>query len=318
MEYKDYYKILGLKNDADAKAIKTAYRKLASKYHPDMNPDAGAEEKFKEVAEAYHVLKDAERRAEFDQLLKYGNQSSSGFRAQAGSQRSHNPNADSGQFFDDDYSDFFNSIFGHRNQSFNSSGREQSGAIKGQDIEVELPLLLEETLNETQKNIEFNMPGASANSPPNKKHLKVKIPLGVTDGERIRLVGQGRASLTGGLAGDLYLHIRIVPHPLFEVSGNDLLITLPLAPWEAALGAQVTVPTLEGKVSLSIPANVSSGKKLRIKGKGLKNKKATGDLFAIIKIVMPSTFTSAGNMLWQELAASEHFDARKEWVKNDD
>ncbi|WP_049723127.1 DnaJ C-terminal domain-containing protein [Gilvimarinus polysaccharolyticus] len=315
MEFKDYYKVLGVDKDADTKAIKTAYRKLARQYHPDMNPDKGAEEKFKEVAEAYHVLKDEKLRAEFDELCEYNARSSRGFQPPPNRQSSYSGHQ-GGASFDGDYSEFFNSVFGARNQSYENS--EKARQVKGQDVELELPIFLEETVNETKKEVEFMLPASNSNEKPSKKHLKVKIPLGVVDGEKIRLVGQGKPSLYGGPAGDLYLHIKIVPHPLFDVTDHNLSITLPLAPWEAALGAKITVPTLDGKVSLSIPPNTSSGKKLRVKGKGLKTKSTVGDLLVVVKIVMPATTTEKGKELWQELSASEHFDPRKEWGVNHD
>lgn len=313
MEFKDYYNVLGVKKDADAKAIKTAYRKLARKYHPDMNPEEGAETKFKEIAEAYRVLKSTQLRAEFDELLQQTNQSSQGNQPPPGWKTSSNSDDMSSASFSGDYSEFFNSIFGAHSQSFDQSGHRQSRSVRGQDIEVELPIFLEETLKETFKEVEFALPKDSTHEKQPKKHLKVKIPQGVVDGERIRLRGQGTPGFRGGIAGDLYLHIRLVPHPLFDVSGQDILITLPLAPWEAALGARVTVPTLDGKISLLIPPNTQSGKKFRIKGKGLKSKTKTGDLFAIVKIVLPAASSEKANGLWRDLAVSEQFDPRKEW-----
>lgn len=318
MEFKDYYQILGVEPDADAKTIKTAYRKLARKYHPDMNPDKGAEDKFKEVAEAYQVLKNEQTRAEFDELRQYGSQSQQGFQPPPGWKASHDSGYHGEAQFDGDFSDFFNSIFGGRGQSHDASGFDQTQrSARGQDIEIELPVFLEETLNENEKTVEFKIPtDDSAQTPPSKKHLKVKIPQGVMDGERIRLKGQGKPGYQGGLAGDLYLHIRVVPHPLFDVSGHNLTITVPLAPWEAALGTKVTVPTLAGKISLSIPPNTQSGDKLRVKGKGLKTKTLTGDMLAIVKVVMPDKTSEKGKRLWQEIAASETFEPRKEWSGN--
>ena len=145
------------------------------------------------------------------------------------------------------------------------------------------------------------------------KHLKITIPKGVGDGERIRVKGQGKPSHGSGPAGDLYLHIRLVPHPLFDVQGHNLILTLPIAPWEAALGTKVTVPTLEGSINVTITANSQSGQKLRIKGKGLKGKTVTGDLYAIIKIVMPPSTNDKTNKLWKELSETAHFDPRAEW-----
>lgn len=313
MEFKDYYKILGVSPEADSQEIKTAYRKLARKYHPDMNPDPGAEDKFKEVAEAYEVLKNETRRAEFDELRKYGSQSSAGFQPPPGWQGSAGGPQQDAQFHD--FSDFFNSMFGGgRAGGFRASGGRTRGPLRGQDAEIELPVFLEETITDHQRTVEYSVPmHENGQIIQARKQLKVTIPKGVVDGERIRLKGQGVPSLEGGEAGDLYLHIRLVPHPLFDVQGHDLMLTLPLAPWEAALGAKVSLPTLEGKISLTIPPNTPAGKKLRIKGKGLPGKGMTGDLYAVIKIVMPPEANPAAQRLWRELSEQTSFDPRAEW-----
>lgn len=315
MEFKDYYNILGVEPDANAKTIKTAYRKLARKYHPDMNPDEGAEAKFKEVAEAYQVLKNKQTRAEFDELRQYGSQSQHGFQPPPGWRASSGSEQRGDTQFQGDFSDFFNSIFGGRGQSHHAPGFDQAQrSARGQDIEIELPIFLEETLKESQKPVRFVMPMDNyTQTPPSEKHLKVKIPQGVMDGERIRLKGQGKPGHQDGAAGDLYLHIRVVPHPLFDVQGHNIVITIPLSPWEAALGIKVSVPTLGGKINLTIPPDSQSGDKLRIKGKGLKTKTLTGDMVAIIKVTMPQKTSEKGKQLWQELANSENFDPRREW-----
>ncbi len=282
-----------------------------------MNPEEGSEAKFKEVAEAFQVLKDAKLRSEFDELREYGSQSQKGFQPPPSWQASRNNRFHDSSQFDGDFSEFFNSIFGNKNKSPDRYENPQSRSTRGQDIEIELPIFLEETLKENEKTVEFKVPADKyAQTPPSKKHLKVKIPQGVMDGERIRLKGQGKLGYQGGLAGDLYLHIRVVPHPLFDVSGHNLTPTVPLAPWEAALGTKVTVPTLEGKISLSIPSCSQSGDKLRVKGRGLKTKTLTGDMFAIVKVVMPDKTSEKGKQLWQEIATSETFDPRKEWSGN--
>jgi curved DNA-binding protein len=318
MEFKDYYEILGVEPDADPKTIKAAYRKLARKYHPDMNPDEGAEDRFKEVAEAYEVLKNEQTRAEFDELRQYGSRSQQGFEPPPGWRSSSHAEFHHGADVDREFSDFFNSIFGGAGRSHNGPGFEPNQrSARGQDIEIELPVFLEETLKENEKSVEFSIPADPyLQTQPAKKHLKVKVPQGVTDGERIRLKGQGRPGSQEGLAGDLYLHIRVVPHPLFDVSGHNLTVTVPVAPWEAALGARVTVPTLEGKISLSIPPDSQSGDKLRVKGKGLKTKTLTGDMIAIVKVVMPKTTSEKGRQLWRDLADSEAFEPREEWSKS--
>ena len=315
MDFKDYYKVLGLEPGADDKAVKAAYRKLARKYHPDVSKEKDAENQFKEVAEAYEVLKSAEKRAEYDELRKYAQQGrpfepppswqprgNAGFADEMGGGR--------------DYSDFFESLFGAAGRT---QGPGRSSGRRGQDVEMELPILLEETLADEAKKIAFQLPQYSADGRPLEpisKTLNVKIPAGVSDGERIRLKGQGAPGLGGAANGDLYLIIRLVPHPLFDVEAHNLILTVPLAPWEAALGSKVTVPTLDGKIHLSIPANSQSGQRLRIKGKGLMNKLGErGDLYALFKIVIPAQADEPTRALWAQLAEQAAFDPRAEWSK---
>lgn len=315
MDFKDYYKVLGLEPGADDKAVKAAYRKLARKYHPDVSKEKDAENQFKEVAEAYEVLKSAEKRAEYDELRKYAQQGRP-FEPPPGWQ----PRGNAG-FADEmgggrDYSDFFESLFGAAGRT---QGPGRSSGRRGQDVEMELPILLEETLADEAKKIAFQLPQYSADGRPLEaisKTLNVKIPAGVSDGERIRLKGQGAPGLGGAANGDLYLIIRLVPHPLFDVEAHNLILTVPLAPWEAALGSKVTVPTLDGKIHLSIPANSQSGQRLRIKGKGLINKLGErGDLYALFKIVIPAQADEPTRALWAQLAEQAAFDPRAEWSK---
>lgn len=315
MDFKDYYKVLGLEPGADDKAVKAAYRKLARKYHPDVSKEKDAENQFKEVAEAYEVLKSAEKRAEYDELRKYAQQGRP-FEPPPGWQ----PRGNAG-FADEmgggrDYSDFFESLFGAAGRT---QGPGRSSGRRGQDVEMELPILLEETLADEAKKIAFQLPQYSADGrplAPISKTLNVKIPAGVSDGERIRLKGQGAQGLGGAANGDLYLIIRLVPHPLFDVEAHNLILTVPLAPWEAALGSKVTVPTLDGKIHLSIPANSQSGQRLRIKGKGLMNKLGErGDLYALFKIVIPAQADEPTRALWAQLAEQAAFDPRAEWSK---
>ncbi|WP_426119718.1 curved DNA-binding protein [Pseudomonas sp. DSP3-2-2] len=313
MDFKDYYKILGLEPTADDKAIKVAYRKLARKYHPDVSKEAGAEEKFKEASEAYEVLKSPEKRAEYDELRKYGQQGRPfqgppGWQSRAG--------AGAGGFGDDagDFSDFFSSIFGGRAQQ---GGRARSTGRRGQDVEMELAIFLEETLSAESKQVSFKVPQynpAGQRMADITKTLNVKIPAGVVDGERIRLKGQGAPGVAGGENGDLYLIIRLAPHPKFDVEGRDLIITVPVAPWEAALGAKVAVPTLTGKINLTIRPDSQTGQRLRVKGNGLLNKQGErGDLYAQIKVVMPPSTDEATKALWQTLAEKAAFDPRAQW-----
>jgi len=320
MEFKDYYAVLGVDADADDKTIKTAYRKLARQYHPDVSKHTDAEEKFKEISEAYEILHNSEKRTEYDQIRLarsrgYGSQSrQSGF----------NPEQDfSGHTgSNEDFADFFNSIFGSRDRNsgfqrsfYEGTDSQQGRPQRGRDLEMELPIMLEDTLADTPKTIEFTIPHHDEYGQPKdiKKSINVKIPAGVSDGERIRLKGQGVPGQNKAANGDLYLHIRLIPHPLFDVEGHNLIITVPLAPWEAALGAKVTLPTLSGKINLTIPPNSQSGKRLRIQGKGLIGKQGAGDLFATLKIVMPQKTTEDTKQLWAQLATQANFDPRAEW-----
>lgn len=320
MEFVDYYKILAVAEDADSKAIKTAYRKLARKYHPDVSEHKEAEEKFKEVTEAYEVLKDPEKRAQYDEYRKYGDPG-------------REPGREDGRYtqreFEGDFSgfsDFFSSIFGSagptrrqqrpKRESYGFTS-QQAFNQRGQDIETDLPIFLEDTLADATKTISYQLPHRDAQGHISEisRTLNVKIPAGVANGERIRLKGQGGQGIGGAENGDLYLRIRLVPHPLFDVEAHNLIITVPLAPWEAALGATIEVPTLTGKIKLTIPANSQTGQRLRIKGKGLVRKQGHGDLYAVLKVVMPETTDDQIKEQWQQLASSAAFDPRKEWSK---
>jgi curved DNA-binding protein len=320
MEFKDYYKIMDVDAGASDKEIKTAYRKLARKYHPEVSDLDDASDRFKEVAEAYEVLKDKEKRAEYDEILQYGVHGKS-FQPPPGWQ----PGGAGGDSRDDSaFSDFFSSIFGHASQQSGSDQSARGGegfyrgdwadqtsaAQRGQDIETELPIFLEDTLSKATKEVAYQIAGA-------EKTLKVKIPVGINNGERIRLKGQGLAGREGAPSGDLYLRIRLVPHPLYDVEGHNLVITLPLTPWEAVLGTKVSVPTLQGKVLLTIPPNCQSGKRLRVKGKGLANKLGgIGDLYVVFKIVVPQINSASDKEHWQQLAKNTTFDPRAEWSKS--
>ena len=317
MEFKDYYKILGVDAEADKKAIKTAYRKLARKYHPDISDHHDAENQFKEVTEAYEVLKDNAKRAEYDEIRQYGEPQQE-FRPPPGWQPSGSARGDGENYHKGDFSDFFSSIFGAEGGSQTSGfGGRQPSSQRGQDIETELPIFLEDTLAEDTKTISYHLPHYDNEGRVTEvnKTLNVKIPPGVTDGERIRLKGQGASGIGEGASGDLYLRIRLVPHPLFDVEGHNLIITLPIAPWEAALGGKVTLPTLSGKIRLTIPANSQSGQRLRVKGKGLASKQLQGDLYAVLKVVMPTLNNESIKEQWQKLAEIALFDPRAEWSK---
>jgi len=310
MDFKDYYSVLGVGRNADDKAIKTAYRKLAREYHPDVSKHPQAEDKFKEVAEAYEVLHDADKRAEYESLFQAREQRQR-YQGRAGAGHAGTGEADN------DFGDFFSSMFGGAGAGGFRSAREEPRARKGSDAEIELPVFLEETLSETSKPVSFELQYRDGRGQLQtlQKSLKVKIPAGVSDGERIRLKGQGSPGTGNAPAGDIYLHIRLVPHPMFDVEGHNLIITVPLAAWEAALGATITVPTLTGKIQLSIKPNSQSGQRLRIKGKGLVGKHGSGDLFAVLKVVMPEQNNDQMTRLWSELAEQANFDPRADWSK---
>lgn len=307
MEFKDYYKILGVEPDADLKTIKTAYRKLARKYHPDVSEDKDAENKFKDVAEAYTALKDTDKRAEYDELKKYG---------QHGQRFEPPPGWQSTSGHGGDFSDFFESIFGSARSRGPQTHRETRFSIRGQDIETELPVFLEETFSDEKKTISYHLPHYDTDGrrlADVKKTLNVQIPKGVSEGERIRLKGQGGPGMGDGQNGDLYLHMRLVPHPLFDVEGHNLIITVPISPWEAILGTKVEVPTLSGNINLTVPPNSQTGRRMRVKGKGLVSKTGMGDLYAVLKIVIPDQTDEEARQLWEALSKKTVFNPRSEW-----
>lgn len=310
MELKDYYAIMGVKPTDDTKTIKTAYRRLAKKYHPDVSKEPNAEERFKEIAQAWEILGDEQRRAEYDELWAHRNDSK--FR-QFTQQHS---NKGQENFSQEDFDDFYASFFG-QHSPFEGRRAQQAPKQRGHDLEIELAVFLGESQEEHKRTISYQLPvynvfGILEKEIP--KTLNVKIPAGVIDGQRIRLKGQGTSGENGGENGDLWLTIRIAPHPLFDIKGHDLEIVVPVAPWEAALGAKIPIPTIKEKILLTIPAGSQAGQKLRIKGKGLVNKKVSGDLYAILKIVMPPKSDEKIRELWQQIADSQtDYNPRKDW-----
>ncbi|MGB6136374.1 MAG: DnaJ C-terminal domain-containing protein, partial [Shewanella sp.] len=313
MNFKDYYMVLGIDPQANVKAVKAAYKKLAVKYHPDVSKHADAEAKFKEIGEAYAILSNAKKRAEYDEVRQHHlNRSQRHYAGQTGASGGQDWGQ---QESDQEFADFFNSIFGARHSGFDPNQQyqgRQTQPAKGQDVEIEFPMFLEETLVDTLKPVSFTLQQRDAHGHivEHPKSLKVNIPAGVSNGQRIRLKGQGGPGQTKADNGDLYLTIRYAPHPLFDVDGRNLTIVVPVAPWEAVLGTKVTLPTLTGHIQLSIPANSQSGQRLRIKGKGLLSKKEQGDLFAVLKIVVPTVPDAASKPLWTELAEKNTFDPR--------
>ncbi len=305
MEYKDYYKILGVARDASQDEIKRAYRKLARKYHPDVSKEANAETRFKEINEANEVLKDAEKRAAYDQL---------GSRWQAGEQFRPPPDWDAGFEFSgaprqgaqgQDYSDFFSELFGRRARQ---AGAAQQRAA-GKDHHAKIMLDLEDAYRGGTHRISLRVPeiDASGHLAYRERSLNVQMPKGVRAGQQVRLAGQGSAGAGG--AGDLYLEVQFRPHPLYRVDGSDLYLKLPVTPWEAALGAAIKAPTPDGAVEVKIPPNSQSGRKLRLKGRGLPGKLA-GDLYLTLEVMLPEATTARARELYQTMAQELAFDPR--------
>lgn len=314
MNYKDYYKIMGVGRDANQDEIKRVYRKLARKFHPDVSKEANAEEKFKEVQEAYEVLKDPEKRAAYDQLGTQWRQDQQ-FTPPPDWGRDFEYSTSFGGREDSGFSDFFSSLFGAR-----SPFREQRGgsgfAAAGEDRAAKIQIVLEDAFHGGAHTIELKSPqlddhGRLTVTP---RMLKVSIPAGVTEGQKIRLAGQGSPGSGGAPAGDLYLEISIKPHRLYQLEGRDITLTLPVAPWEAALGATIETPTLAGAVELRIPANARAGQKLRLKGRGLPGP-TPGDQYVVLKIVLPPADTPKARELYDQMQKELPFDPRAELGK---
>lgn len=306
MDFKDYYAVLGVSESASPEEIKKAYRKLARKFHPDVSKEPNAEVQFKDVGEAYEVLKDPEKRAEYDQLRKYGGASDGSFEPPPGWQ-SRSPfgaggytEADAGQF-----SDFFESIFGG-GQAGAGGFRRRPRDGRGDDVHARLALFLEEAFHGCEKQIQFDVTeiGANGRPVPRRKTLNVKIPAGMSPGQSIRLKGQGSPGFGDGPNGDLFIEVEYAPHPEFTVDGKDVILTVPIAPWEAALGGSITVPTVGSRVSVKVPKCASSGQKLRLKGKGLPGKHP-GDQIVVLQVVLPRHLSDKAESLFRELANEE-------------
>lgn len=308
MKYQDYYKILGVDRNADAASIKKAYRKLARQYHPDRNDAPDSEEKFKQVNEAYDVLKDAEKRKAYDQFgenWKHGQDFNAGGFGGAGA----------GGFSGGDFSDFFESIFSQGGFSGTrrgaSGGFRQPRAHKGEDQQLKLDITLEEAFHGGEKTIQLsrNEQGAGGIATPTLKKLKINIPRGVTSGKKIRLAKQGHASASGGAAGDLILQLNVLPHRYFTLDGKDITLKCPITPWEAALGSKVKAPTLSGRVELKIAPGSQSGQKMRLKGKGLPGKPG-GDMFVEIQIHTPPATDDESREFYQQMQQKFDFNPR--------
>jgi curved DNA-binding protein len=300
VEFKDYYKILGVERDAAQDDVKRAYRRLARKYHPDVSKEPDAEARFKEVGEAYEVLKDPQKRSAYDQIgTRSGWHAGQDFRPP--------PDWDGGFEFSgggytdaSDFSDFFESLFGRDRRGFRS---EAGFHARGQDHHAKVMVSLEDAYHGATRTITLQMPrlDAEGHVVTRERSLNVKIPKGVTEGQRIRLPGQSAGGIGGEPAGDLYLQIAFQPHPFFKAEKRDIHLQLPVTPWEAALGQTVTVPTLGGNVELKIPPGSQSGNRLRLKGRGLPGD-PPGDQFVQLRIVTPRAETDAAKALYERMA----------------
>jgi curved DNA-binding protein len=308
MKYKDYYAILGLERGATEEQIKKAYRRLARKYHPDVSKEAGAEEKFKEVAEAYQTLKDTDKRAAYDQLgqQKPGEE----IRPPPDWQQHWQPAGDDAFSTEGlDLSELFEQLRGGR-------GRGRGGApasMPGQDYEIAVPITIADAYHGTEIDLDLNMPEYDAQGQLRRvpHAFKARIPKGASDGQRLRVPGKGGKGFNGGRNGDLYLNISLRPHRLFRASGHDLYLDLPLAPWEAVLGTSVEVPTPGGPVRLKVPPATQAGRHLRLPRRGLPTPKGgQGDLFAVVLIVVPSVVSEPEAALYRQLQSASAFDPR--------
>jgi curved DNA-binding protein len=324
MEYRDYYKLLGVSRTASKEEIGKAFKKLARKYHPDLNPnDKEAEGKFKEINEAYEVLKDEKKRKLYDQ---FGSDWEHGqnFQPPPGYENMHFGGGGGGFGGGAGFSDFFETIFGGGGGGFR--GGFQSGGFsqgdfgggyqrrprRGADSEASYELTLEEAFRGGKKSITLQEQTSGPDGIPRMttKTLEVTVPAGIKDGQKIRLAGQGNPGLNGGAKGDLYLKIRLMPHHMFKVAESDVILDLPLSPWEAALGTTARIPTLDGAVEMKIPPGIGSGKKLRIKGRGLGSGAKKGDQYVRIMIQVPERLSAEERDLFEQLQKVSDYKPR--------
>ncbi|WP_293865825.1 DnaJ C-terminal domain-containing protein [Steroidobacter sp.] len=307
-EYKDYYKTMGVARDVGQDELKRVYRRLARKYHPDVSKEKDAEARFKDVQEAYEVLKDPQKRAAYDQLGSNWRQG-----------QEFRPPPDWGQNFEfsnafgdqeGGFSDFFSSLFGGAARGAGGPRARGGGrgfAMAGDDQVASIEIDVEDSFRGGSQTIELK--SAQMGEP---RTLKISIPQGIVEGQRIRLAGQGSPGQGGGPSGDLYLEIRFRKHKLFQVEGRDVTLTLPIAPWEAALGATVATPTLAGTVDLRIPANAKAGQRMRLKGRGLPGA-TQGDQYVVLKIVLPPADSARAREVYEEMQRELPFDPRAEF-----
>jgi curved DNA-binding protein len=313
VQYKDYYESLGVPRTATPEEIKKAFRKLAREFHPDVAKDKKkAEERFKEINEAYEVLSDPDKRKKYDELGAHW-KSGADFRPPPGygggfpggqAFRGGRAGTDEFHFGGTGFSDFFEQLFGNRMRGGGfARGEDYSSgefAERGADIQGDIMVTLEEAARGSVRTVNVTLGDR-------RESHQVKIPAGITEGQRLRVAGRGESGSGGGENGDLYLRVRFARHPDFDVDGHNLIYELELAPWEAALGAEIAVPTLNGRVNIKIPAGTPSGQKLRVRGRGLGK---DGDLLVVTKIVLPHKLTDAQKKLWEQLAHESKFNPR--------
>lgn len=308
MEFKDYYQVVGVEKSAPADEIKKAYRKLARKYHPDVSKEADAEKRMKEVNEAYAVLSDPEKRAAYDQL---------GSRWQTGQDFQPPPGWDAGfEFSGDgahgaqaaDFSDFFASLFGRAGRD-SGTGDYQ---MRGGDHHAKILIDLSDAYHGATRTITLRAAklDASGHVVTEERTLNVQIPKSVKEGQHIRLAGQGSPGMGGGPAGDLYLEVHFSPDPRYRVEGRDVYETVPVAPWEATLGASIEVPTPSGNVQVKVPAGSQAGRKLRLKGRGIPGN-PPGDLYLVLEVVLPPADTDKARQIYQTMARELAFNPRQ-------
>lgn len=306
MKFKDYYEVLGVDRNASEDEIKRAYRRLARKYHPDVSKEPDAEVRFKEMREAYEVLKDPEKRSAYDQ---FGENWKAGqdFQPPPGWQTEHGFGGET--FTGGDFSDFFETLFGQgRSGGF---GFRAGGRMRGEDVSATITIPIEDAWQGATRTITLDVPEADASGRVSRRRrtLNVRIPRGVTAGKRIRLEKQGGPGIGGAPAGDLYLTVEFEPHPLYRAKGTDIWLELPVTPWEVALGRKVKVPTLAGTVDLKIPAGSGSGKTLRLKGRGLPGT-PPGDQYVELKVVVPPATGEELKALYEKLEREHDVNPR--------
>ncbi|HWH83033.1 MAG TPA: DnaJ C-terminal domain-containing protein [Burkholderiaceae bacterium] len=323
MEFKDYYKTLGVTRDATADDVKRAYRKLARQYHPDVSKEPDAEARFKEIGEASEVLRDPEKRAAYDaagsqweqQRASGGARGAQGFEPppgwDAGFEFSGRGGDDGDPFGGGDHSDFFEALFGRAARAGRGGGARRTEAMAGQDHHAKVVIALEDAYTGAQRSLTLRMPALdeSGRGVLRERTLDVTIPKGVREGQHLRLAGQGGPGLGDGPAGDLYLEIAFAPDPRWRVDGRDVYADLRLAPWEAALGAAVDVGTPDGTLALTIPPGSAAGRKLRLKGRGIPGHPA-GDFYVVLTIALPPADTPAARAAYEAFAGAFQFDPR--------